>query len=248
VLSVLLIRINNFKYKFIIQKYCTDVKENSTKFLEIVQKDEMMRYLDLLKDLQNLTNEKLTDRRMMAALELKTPSAITYKKANNSFVTDDEIEKIENSFNIRFSNTDADCIEVEHIHINPSCGHGTIVLDEPDVTPIKLGKRMLETILKVSDPKNLKTFTASGDSMEDTIDDGNVLLVDIGRTDYNNGGIFVITINNDWFVKRIRKRLNGELDIISDNITKYPIETYRPNDDIEIKIQGRVIKNLSKGL
>lgn len=39
-----------------------------------------MRYLELLKDLQNLTNEKLTDRRMMEAFNLKTPSAITYKK------------------------------------------------------------------------------------------------------------------------------------------------------------------------
>lgn len=207
-----------------------------------------MRYLELLKDLQNLTNEKLTDRRMMEAFNLKTPSAITYKKTNNSFVTDDEIEKIERFFNVSFSADDADCIEVEHIHINPSCGRGTIVFDEPDITPVKLGKRMLETILKVSDPSNLKTFVASGDSMEDTIDDGNILLVDIGRTDYTNGGIYVITINNDWYVKRIRKRLSGELDIISDNQSKYPIETYKPDDNIEIIIKGRVIKNLSKGL
>lgn len=83
--------------------------------------------------------------------------------------------------------------------------------------------------------------------MESLIEDGDMLLVDTGRTDFNNGGIFLLTINNDWFVKRLRKRLSGELDVISDN-TKYPVETFKPYDDIEIVVKGRVVKNLSRGL
>ena len=140
-----------------------------------------------------------------------------------------------------------DCIEIDHIHINPSCGKGTAVLDEPEVTPVKLGTQLIQTILKISDPKNLKTFKTSGDSMESIIEDGDLLLVDTGRTDFANGGIFLLTRNNDWFVKRLRKRLSGELDVISDN-TKYPVETFKPDDDIEIVVKGRVIKNLSRGL
>ena len=57
----------------------------------------------------------------------------------------------------------------------------------------------------------------------------------------------MIRINNDWFVKRLRKRLSGELDVISDN-NKYPIETFKPDDDIEIFVKGRIVKNLSRGL
>jgi phage repressor protein C with HTH and peptisase S24 domain len=41
--------------------------------------------------------------------------------------------------------------------------------------------------------------------------------------------------------------MTGELDIISDN-TKYPIETFKPEDAVSIVVRGRVIKNLSKGL
>ena len=74
-----------------------------------------------------------------------------------------------------------------------------------------------------------------------------MLLVDTGRTDFANGGIFLRTIDIDWFVKRLRKRLSGELDVISDN-TKYPVETFKPDDDIEIVVKGRVIMNLSRGL
>ncbi len=73
------------------------------------------------------------------------------------------------------------------------------------------------------------------------------MLVDTSKTDYQNGGIYLLTINNDWFIKRLRKRLSGELDVISDN-SKYPIETFKPNDEIEIIVKGRVIKNLSRGL
>lgn len=140
-----------------------------------------------------------------------------------------------------------DCITVDYIHINPSCGKGTSVYYDTDITPIKLGTQMLQSVLKVSHPQNLKVFKASGDSMVPTIEDSDMLLIDTGRTDYNNGGIFLLTINNDWFIKRLRKRMSGELDIISDNV-KYPVETFQPEQNIEVFIKGRVIKNLSRGL
>lgn len=156
------------------------------------------------------------------------------------------LEKFDLNLQSQILNKD-DCIEIDHIHINPSCGKGTVVLDEAEVTPIKLGTQMIQSVLKISHPHNLKTFKACGDSMESIIEDGDMLLVDTGRTDFNNGGIFLLTINNDWFVKRLRKRLSGELDVISDN-TKYPVETFKPYDDIEIVVKGRVVKNLSRGL
>ena len=142
---------------------------------------------------------------------------------------------------------DEDCITIDHIHINPSCGHGTVVMDEAEVTPIKLGTQMIQSVLKVSNPQNLKIFKACGDSMASIIEDGDLLLVDTGRKDFNNGGIFLLTINNDWYIKRLRKRLSGELDVISDNV-HYPIETFEPNSPVEISVMGRVVKNLSRGL
>lgn len=156
------------------------------------------------------------------------------------------LEKFDLNLQSQILNKD-DCIEIDHIHINPSCGKGTVVLDEAEITPIKLGTQMIQSVLKISHPHNLKTFKACGDSMETIIEDGDMLLVDTGRTDFSNGGIFLLTINNDWFVKRLRKRLSGELDVISDN-EKYPVETFKPNDDIEIVVKGRVVKNLSRGL
>lgn len=206
-----------------------------------------MRYNQLFEDLQKLTGKNITDRVMMQVFGLKSPSTIVYKRTKNVDVTDDEINKIEQYFKVSLKNNSTDCISIDYIHLNPSCGKGTVVLQEPEVTPIKLGTQMIQSVLKITDPKCLKIFKASGDSMETIIEDGDMLLIDTTRLDFTNGGIFLLTINNDWFVKRLRRRLSGELDVISDN-SKYPIETFKPDDDIEIVVKGRVIKNLSRGL
>lgn len=164
-------------------------------------------------------------------------------------LTESQMQKIEEFFNVDFTkvNNSDDCISIDYIHINPSCGRGTVVMDEAEVTPIKLGTQMIQSVMKVSDVKKLKIFKASGDSMESIIEDGDLLLVDTGRVDFNNGGVFLLTIDNEWYVKRLRKRLSGELDVISDNI-KYPVETFKPDSPLEIVVRGKVVKNLSRGL
>lgn len=201
----------------------------------------------LFDTLQNLIHfkPKVSDIAQIIGVSDKTLYA---RAKRDSGFSDEEIRKIEEFYCIDLSgNTNDDCVELEHIHIKPSCGKGTIVLDDAEITPVKLGKAIISNILKISKPEFLKTFRASGDSMESVIEDGDILLVDTGRTDFQNGGIFLLTINNDWFVKRLRLRVTGELDIISDN-EKYPTETLKPDCGIEVEIKGRVVKNLSRGL
>lgn len=140
-----------------------------------------------------------------------------------------------------------DCINVEYIGISPSCGAGALIIDEPEITPIKLSNSLITHILKCSHPENLKVFKAQGDSMETIIEDGDLLLVDIGRTDVYNAGIYVFSIDNEWRVKRFRRKIDKVLEIISDN-PKYDIEFIMPDSEISLIIRGKVIKNLSRGL
>lgn len=203
-----------------------------------------MKYSELIPSLQNLTNENIKATHIANILGVSSQNMSKRILQGKKDIPPDEIKKLEEYFNVSLLE---DCIVVEHIHISPSCGKGTAVLDDADITPIKLGTAMLQSVMKISHPQNLKTFRACGDSMETIIEDGDMLLVDTGRIDFSNGGIFLLTINNDWFVKRLRKRLSGELDVISDN-QKYPIETFKPDDNIEIVVKGRVVKNLSRGL
>lgn len=175
-----------------------------------------------------------------------TQGTLSSRIKNNTEYTEDEVKKICEYFGKDLSYNASDCITIDHIHINASCGKGTIVLAEADVTPVKIGREIIKNIWN-SKPEDLKIFKASGDSMQETITDSDLLLIDLSKTDYRNGGIFLLTVDNDWYIKRLRMRITGELDIISDN-PKYPIETLEQDTTHEIKVIGRVIKNLSKGL
>ena len=199
-------------------------------------------------ELSTKLKKKITYEAVAPVLGLGSKQAAQNRDARKQQLKEWEIAALDEAFlSSKVNDNTDDCVIVDHIHINPSCGKGTVVLDDADITPIKLGTAMLQSVMKISHPQNLKTFRASGDSMETIIEDGDMLLVDTGRTDFSNGGIFLLTINNDWFVKRLRKRLSGELDVISDN-EKYPVETFKPDDNIEIVVKGRVVKNLSRGL
>ena len=143
---------------------------------------------------------------------------------------------------------DDDIIEIQRIEgIRPECGSGAELFLEPNIEPFRISRRSIMEYLRCSSPENLKTFRASGDSMEDKISDGDWLLVDIGRRDASVSGVYVFLANGLCRCKRLNMTLDGRLEVKSDN-PKYAMEVVGPNNNIEINIIGRVLNNLSKGL
>lgn len=208
--------------------------------MDIIQLEELLRKRNI-----QPTN------RLISSIWGMDEAAYSRKKKLRTEIKQKNIEQIEDHFGFllsEYTENKQDYIELEHIHINPSCGLGAVVIDEPDITPVQIGKRTLESLYKVSDYKFLKTFIASGDSMYDTISDGDMVLVDTSKLDYANGGVFLFTRNNDWFIKRLRLKMSGDLEIISDNIKYGAPEVIKRDDDIEITIIGKVLHNLSKTL
>lgn len=171
--------------------------------------------------------------------------------AENKELNKQKMDKIEQYFAVDFKQialqNDDDCMVIEHIGIKPSCGCGTMVFEEPEIRPIKLGNDVISHYMRCSHPLNLKAFTASGDSMSPLIEDGDLLLVDTGRTELSNSGVYVFSLNNEWRVKRFNLKIDGRLEIISDN-PKYEKELLEPDCGLELYVKGRVIKNLSRGL
>jgi phage repressor protein C with HTH and peptisase S24 domain len=57
------------------------------------------------------------------------------------------------------------------------------------------------------------------------------------KTDLSRGGVFVIRTEHGLFIKRVSKRIDGKIDIISDN-KEYSKLTVFPN---EVEFIGRVV-------
>ena len=87
--------------------------------------------------------------------------------------------------------------------------------------------------------KNIDAINVVGDSMEPTLNNDNIIFVDKTKKDASRDGIYAFTTNHGLFVKRIQRRVDGKLDIISDN-RDYPAQILNKTD---LEILGRVVSS-----
>ena len=100
---------------------------------------------------------------------------------------------------------------------------------EPHFVPILGGEREL---------KNIEAVNVTGDSMEPTFLNGDIIFLNRSKTDISRGGVFAIQTEDMLLVKRLQKRIDGRIDIISDNKDFYPSQIASPE---QINIVGRVV-------
>jgi phage repressor protein C with HTH and peptisase S24 domain len=85
--------------------------------------------------------------------------------------------------------------------------------------------------------KNIEAINVSGDSMEPTFSYNDIVFINRSKTDLGRGGIFTIRTESGLFIKRVQKRIDGKVDIISDN----HVYTTQTLDLSQIEVIGRVV-------
>jgi len=74
--------------------------------------------------------------------------------------------------------------------------------------------------------------------MEPTFLNGDIIFLNRSKVDIARGGIFVIQTEEMLLVKRLQKRIDGKIDIISDNKDFYLPQVASPE---QITVVGRVV-------
>jgi len=120
--------------------------------------------------------------------------------------------------------------------INASAGGGSDVEFE-EIEELEIPEQFVFMLGGEKELKNIEAINVSGDSMEPTFSYNDIVFINRAKTDINRGGIFTIRTEAGLFIKRVHKRIDGKLDIISDN-SVYDTQTLSPND---IEIVGRVV-------
>jgi phage repressor protein C with HTH and peptisase S24 domain len=90
------------------------------------------------------------------------------------------------------------------------------------------------------EPNQLVLETAVGESMIPTIRDGNTLLIDSTDQTFRNFGVYVLEINGQRLVKRVQRKHDGSLVLISDNSAYLPDTVDKAAAD-GITVIGRVV-------
>jgi phage repressor protein C with HTH and peptisase S24 domain len=132
-------------------------------------------------------------------------------------------------------------ITVPKLSIEASAGGGSDV-DNTEDTSLEhyvFRKSWVRDALQ-TDPANLRLLDIRGDSMEPTLNDGDIILVDTSKKTPSPPGIFVLHDGFGLVAKRLQILPNSQpakLSIISDNTQYAPYE----RDLAEVRIIGKVV-------
>ncbi|QNT77938.1 LexA family transcriptional regulator [Entomobacter blattae] len=113
-------------------------------------------------------------------------------------------------------------ISIPIYDVTISADHGVEPISQDVKDLVVLPKKLLLDYSSIN-WKHVIAVTVSGDSMFPTLHDGDTILVQTDIDELVSGAIYVVRVENELLVKRLRRLVNGNIQVISDN-TLYPPE------------------------
>lgn len=95
-----------------------------------------------------------------------------------------------------------------------------------------------ENLTCLSASSNLAMVRVSGDSMEPTLRNSDIVLVDRGVTRINREGIFTVTFDDGCYIKRFQRIIGAKLMMISDNQFYKPQEFDPQDESLKFEVCG----------
>ena len=132
----------------------------------------------------------------------------------------------------------SDSITVPMLDVFAAAGGGITNDGEREITKLPFSRALLREL--GARPEKCHFIRARGDSMEPTIHDGDIVLIDTGRSKDREDGIYVLMLGEDARIKRCGFGAFGQLILMSDN-PAYPPEQVSRAEREQIKIIGKVI-------
>lgn len=146
-----------------------------------------------------------------------------------------------NSPEALIAKTPEDVIRIPLLSNCGSMGNGNDILDADYIVgDLALSAHWINQHIRPSNIQELKFIHAHGESMAPTFSSGDVLLVDVGSRDPSSlEGVYVLETNDKIFIKRVRMRMDGQLEVSSDNISIKTVDVL--NGDHQVRVLGRVV-------
>jgi len=214
----------------------------------------MLQMTEIIEKLKDIISEtkiggKVFDKDVANALGIPQATFATMKKRNS--IPYEEIlefcafKKI--SANWLFFDQSVDMLKEQtdkyfkvryYADIRASAGGGAEVFDE-DYETITVDEKIMHNIVGMGSTE-LEAIHVTGESMEPTLQDGSIVFVDRNQTDISKNGIFIVNTPGGLFIKRLRQRADGMVELISDN-PAYPPEAILPDG---VSVVGKVVGNI----
>lgn len=132
-----------------------------------------------------------------------------------------------------------DVVLVRRYDLRAAAGVGAEVDSEHVAGAVPFSRRYIEGVLRAA-PEDLAVLDNDGDSMTPTIDDRDLLLVDLKQRAIRNGQVFVLRLGNELVVKRVQRDVDGAVVLMSDNKT-YPDRRLTQAEADQVDVIGRLV-------
>lgn len=138
--------------------------------------------------------------------------------------------------------TDDTRVDIPVFDVVASMGFGATVPEHDTVVDhMRLSRDWLSRNLPGNPSmRDLAVISAYGDSMTPTFSDGDILLVDRGVMSLRVDAVYVLSFHDELYIKRIQRRPDGSIAIISDNKV-YEAIVVPPGEKESVRVLGRVL-------
>lgn len=120
---------------------------------------------------------------------------------------------------------DEETISIPVLNVRGSCGVNQAITDTVEMVKLlRVAKKWLIEKVGMVNFTKLHIITAVGDSMAPTFSDGDFVIVDTSKTEVIGDGVYAVQAGGGIFIKRVQRKLDGSVTLLSDN------ERYQPMD------------------
>lgn len=131
-----------------------------------------------------------------------------------------------------------DMVFAPQFDVEASAGQGALIGGEEICESFAFNKGWLSSQLGVHS-EQVAFVSVRGDSMQPTLEDGDMILVDLSQKSINREGIYLLQTQDGLHTKRLKKAKDN-IKVISDN-PDYPSWEITPDDEEPSHIAGKVV-------
>lgn len=138
-----------------------------------------------------------------------------------------------------FQDVEEDFVLIPRYAVAASAGGGAVIHSEQIVDYLSFRAEWIRNSLGLSE-KDLALINVKGDSMEPTLSNEDLILVDLRTRGVEDNSVYVLQFNGVLLVKRLQRKFDGSVVVISDN-TIYSPETISRDMVESLNVVGRVV-------
>lgn len=132
-----------------------------------------------------------------------------------------------------------DFVLVPKYDVHASAGHGAVVHSEQIVDYLAFKKAWIRSTLDCGE-KDLALITVKGDSMEPTLSNDDLILVNLRKNQIIDNAVYVLQYDGSLLVKRIQRLMSGSVIVKGDN-PEYRAEELSADQADLLRVFGMVV-------